>query len=164
MTILVKIIYDHNHFHKICIIIVKIILTALTITNDYCSNNSHHDPFFILLGIRDERVVDKRTFSVHFLSKQVISDTISSQFLHSLLDIYGAPDVPPLSIQGKQEKRRYSESNGNSNQDHCPTCFYFIRLVNPCIQVKTPEPHFWHQWMNTNKVSYLYETVTLEWD
>ena len=34
---------------------------------------AHHNPVFILLGIRDECVKGKGTFSVHFLAKQVVS-------------------------------------------------------------------------------------------
>ena len=67
-----------------------------------------------------------------------------------------APDVPPLSIQCKHKKWRYNEPHSDSDQDHCPTGSYHS-LVDPFIHVKTPESHFWHQWIYKHKQSYLDE-------
>ena len=47
------------------------------VTIHHCSISvqlRYHNPVFVLLGIGDEGIIGKRTFSVHFLPKQVVSE------------------------------------------------------------------------------------------
>ena len=55
-------------------IIIAIIAISIAISGIIAKIIIHHNPALILLCIRDECIIDKGTFPVHFLAKHVVSE------------------------------------------------------------------------------------------